>query len=103
MASPNRNSQAAAEQRGFDVGGHVIITLDGVLRIRGIFRHNFIHVPFQIPPDIGADVLIDRQRSRCVLDKEMKRPGFDQVEFRQVLEHFVCDDMETTPARFKYD
>ena len=68
----DRYGQGWAHQRCFDVGWHVVGPFKCVAPVRRIFAHGVIKPALEIAAHLWACVLVDRQRRRGVVDKEME-------------------------------
>lgn len=93
----HRYRNRAAQDRRFDVSGHVVRAFKGVLVIGRVFGDGVIEVALHIAAHVGIGVFIDSQRSRGVLNKEVKNAGFDLARFWQMFEYFARNQMK--PAR----
>jgi hypothetical protein len=81
------------------MSGHVVVTLQRVRPVRRSFRHRPIEPGLEIPPHARRGVLVQRQRSRRVLDQQMKQPNRHLPQLGQCVDDFVRDEME--PARHR--
>jgi hypothetical protein len=66
----DRHGQLAADKGRLYVSRHVVTALTGVDK-RHIFRTDPVYGRFQINPHVWISILIDADRSRCVLEKEV--------------------------------
>jgi len=71
LAFGNGNGATGTQQRIFYMGRHVVFAFIAMLIIRRAFRHKSIKVTFHILAHRRIGILINRQRCRCMLDKEV--------------------------------
>ena len=88
--------ERAADQDGFDVRGHVVWSLEGVLVVRSAFRDHLLEMAFQISAYIGIGILVDRQGGRGMLKEEMEQPDFDLTDLREYREDFLGNQVKAS-------
>lgn len=93
---PYRQGERAADQDGFDVRGHIVWPLQGVLIVGSAFRNHLMEMAFQISANIRVGILIDRQGGRGMLEKEMEHPDLDLTDLGQCGEDFLGDQVKAS-------
>lgn len=83
---PDGQGEGASDQDRFDVRGHIVWPLKGVLVIGSAFRDHLLEMAFQVSAYVGIRVLIDRQGGRGMLQKEMEEPDLDLTDLGQCRE-----------------
>lgn len=91
----DRNRQPGTHQRRFDVGRHVVRSLDRV-NIREVFRNDMVQGGFEIDPHIGIRIFVEGQTGRCVLNEYMQQPDTDRCKLRNRI-HYPSGDQMTSP------
>src|SRR5688572_16887212 len=81
--------------------GHGIRAFQRVFVVGRAIRHQPTQVFFQFAPDVGADMLVNRERGRRMLDEEMQGADFDPAQFRQLPDNFTGNYMKAARARFQ--
>ena len=80
---PNRYSERGAEQRALDMGGHIVVSFQGMGIIRCTFGHNAIHGRLEIGTYRRVGIFIDGKSRRSMLDKKIEQACIGQ--FAQLL------------------
>lgn len=78
-ASADGDGERRADQRRFDVGGHVVRAFEGVDIGPGLWG-DFVDRHFEVAADVGIGVLIDREGGGGVLNEDMEEAGLDLGE-----------------------
>lgn len=73
---------------------HIIRPFNSVFVIWRIFRYGVIQMLFQIGAHVRADVFINRQRSRSMLDKEVQKANLNPAQFGKVICDLTRHDMK---------
>jgi hypothetical protein len=71
-----------AEQRGLDVGGHVIGALESVRPAAERLRDRCVEPGLEVAAHLGRGVFVERQRGRGVLDVDVEQAGLDSASSR---------------------
>ncbi|CUS04400.2 protein of unknown function [Candidatus Promineifilum breve] len=95
------DGQAAAQQDGLHVGGHVVRPLDGVLVKGRVLRGQAVEGCFHVGPHGGVGVLVEGQRGRGVADEYMGQPDGKLTDLRHGGHYLVRDQMEAARSRGK--
>ena len=90
----HRQHQRRAQQRGLDVGGHVVVALERVGPVGSAVGDRLVKPGGEVPADVGRGVLVEGQRRRRVLDEEMEHPHAQLVELGQRLHHLARDEVK---------
>jgi hypothetical protein len=88
----NRNSNTRANQRTLNMRRHIITALS-IMPIQPlpllVLRHNAVQRRAHVGAYIGVVVFVQRERARCVLDKEVEQACFVGLYFGDGLEDLV--------------
>ena len=98
-----RQRQCRPEQRGLDVGRHVIVALERVGPEAGPLRHGVVEPRLEVPANIRGGVLIERQRGRGVLDHEVEEADADLIQTLDSVEDLARDQVKTPRTRGERD
>lgn len=91
-----RQGERATDQDRFDVRGHVIRPLQGMLVVGSAFRNHLMEMAFQISTDIRIGILIDRQGGGGMLKEEVEETDLDLTDLGQCGEDFLGDQMKAS-------
>lgn len=72
-----RYNYTAAEQRAFDVGGHVVGSFECMAVVRCVFGYHLIEMRFHIRPYIGISVFVYGQTRAGMFYEYMRDAGCD--------------------------
>ena len=93
-AAGQRQGQRGAEQGRLDVGGHVVVPLQGVGPVRSPFRHRLVEPGLEVVAHFRRGVLAQGERGRGVLDQQVEDADRDLPQLRQRLEHLGGDQVK---------
>ena len=94
FAVGNRDVQAHAHQRGFDVRWHVVSALRRVLPVPTL-GCNLVHPRIKVGSHVRAAILVDRDGRARVLDEQVQQANFEFLQFGKVFEYRVGDQVAT--------
>lgn len=83
-----------AQQRGFQVGRHIVRAFVVMLVFRVVFGYCFAEIHFKILAYGWIGVLVDREGGGCMPYEHLAHTGFNIAELRQHMHHFVCNEMK---------
>lgn len=89
----DRDAEAAAEEGRLNVRRHVVGPFQSVL-VGKVLGGDGGEDPFEVVPDIAVGVFVDREGSRCVLQKDVQQSDPDGAQFRQPSNHVLSDQMK---------
>ncbi|MEY3282419.1 MAG: hypothetical protein RIR86_432 [Acidobacteriota bacterium] len=81
------------------MGRHIIWALEGMFKIGRILRDGVVKIALEIPPHVRIGILIDRQRSRGMLNEEMKQTNLELPDLGKMINNLAGDKMETAVTR----
>ena len=76
----HRDCEAGADEDIFQVGGHVVRAFECVIKLSPTIGNEMAEEMFGIAADIGIIVFVQCQRSRAVLEKEVRNSGLNTVD-----------------------
>ena len=72
LAVSHGQDERGAQQRRLDVRRHIVGPLQAVF-VRKCLRHNRVNRGFQVIPNFGGGILVQRQGCRCVLQEQLQQ------------------------------
>lgn len=97
----DRDLHRGAQERGLDVGRHVIGTFEGVLVVGSIFRHHLVKLTFEINPHGGVSIFVDRKAGGSMLNENMKHAGLYLPQLRKLVQYFRGDEVKAPGVWFE--
>lgn len=98
----DRDHQLMTEQRGFDVGRHIIRPFQRV-GIRQFFRAKMVDRHFHINANFGIGVLIESKGRRGVLEKQMQHANLEFLKFVKLFNNLASHQVESSRPSLKTD
>src|SRR5690554_2114016 len=71
--------------------------------MRSILGYHDVEMALQVTPHIGICILVDRQGSRGMLDKQVQQPHFAVGQFRRLGQNFIGDQVKAPRQRCQFD
>src|SRR5215207_7352522 len=102
-ATGDGQGERRSEQRRLHVGRHVVVTLEGVGPVGRALGNGAVEPAREVPPYVWARVLVERQRSRRVLDQHVQQADAQLVKLGQRAHDLPGDEVEAARARVERD
>lgn len=77
FATVDGDAQVHRRQSGANMSGHIIITLGSVFEDIIAVRNQAFEEAFEVSPDFRVGILLNQQRSRCVLNVNSSEAVFN--------------------------
>jgi hypothetical protein len=85
------------------VGGHVVVTLEGVGPVGRAFWHRAVEPGIEVGAHFGRGILVQGQRGRGVLNQEVEKADLEVGELWQRAQHLAGDQVDAARARLEAD
>ena len=85
-AAAHGNGHRRAQQRGFDVGRHVVGSFDRVAVIK-ILRRDGVERRLHVGRHVGIGIFVDRQRGTRVLNEHVQHAHFNPRQLGHGFDH----------------